>query len=131
MTDSVGLRSGFGCVLVLAAAIALSGCAEWKSVKRSVVPQTGDTYYASATLPLHAKSSASSKVVGHLALYEEVTRVRTEHGYAYVAVGSGGLEGWVENAKLVRRIPVAGAAPKPTASEPAKGKEESAPESSR
>ena len=112
-------RSGFGFAIVLIAAIAFSGCTELRSAKRNLVGQDGETYYALATLRLHAKPSPSSKVTGHLALHEKVTRIRFESGYALVAVGGGGLEGWVENAKLARRIPAAGPAPEAAARKPA------------
>lgn len=105
--DSAALRSACGWILVLAATIALSGCAEYRSIKRSLSVPEGDTFYAATMLPLHKKASASSKVVGHLVLHERVTRIQFDRGYALVVVGDGGLEGWVENAKLLRQIPTA------------------------
>jgi hypothetical protein len=112
-------RSGFGVLLVMVAAIAFSGCTELRSVERSISEPEGEICYAVATVPLHAKPSASSKVKGHLALHERVIRIRFETGYALVAVGGGGLEGWVENSKLARRNPATGATAKPPAREPA------------
>jgi len=126
VTGSAGRRFCFGFAIVLAAAIALSGCIELRSAKRNLVGQEGETFYALATLRLHAKPSASSKVVGHLALHEKVTRIRFESGYALVAVGGGGLEGWVENAKIARVIPAAQETSEPAASGPASGTKEPA-----
>lgn len=131
MTDSARhsarLRSISGLIFVLAATIALSGCAEYRSIKRSLVVPDGDTFYAATMLPLHKKASASSKVVGHLVLHERVTRIRFDSGYALVVVGDGGLEGWVENAKLLRQIPTARAASKPNANKAANATEEPKP----
>ena len=107
------------------AAMALGGCA---SVRQSIGGWFGETpppeataaaarqgqtsavesltYYAAVEgLTVYAEASESSKVVGHLALYEKVVRSRLERGYAYVSAAKGGLTGWVDNAKLVWRVP--------------------------
>jgi len=105
--DAAGRGSRFGFILVLAVAIAFAGCAEWRSAKRTLKEPEGDTMYALATVPLRAKPSASAKVKGTLALHEKVIRLHFEKGYALVAVGGGGLEGWVENSKLSRQNPAA------------------------
>ena len=105
--NAAGSGSRFGFILVLAAAIAFAGCAEWRSVKRTLKEPEGDVMYALATVPLRAKPSASAKVKGTLALHEKVIRLRFESGYVLVAVGGGALEGWVENAKLSRQNPAA------------------------
>ena len=120
MTSSTS-RFEFALVLA-AAAIALSGCAAVDSAERSITGDSGETYYTVATAPLHAKASASSKVVGHLGWHEKVSRIRIDHGYSFVVVGSGGLEGWVASTKLARRIPEPGAAATPTPGEPSKPK---------
>ncbi|MBI5503376.1 MAG: SH3 domain-containing protein [Deltaproteobacteria bacterium] len=71
------------------------------------------TFYAGvAGLGVHAKASASSKVLGELALHQKVTRSKIESGYAYIKTDKGRLEGWVVNARLLWRLPAAkGAAP--------------------
>ena len=72
-------------------------------------------YYAGvAGLQVYSEPSASSKVVGTLALHEKVTRSRLERGYAYVESAKGGVEGWVNNAQLLWRLPKA-----PTTTAPA------------
>jgi hypothetical protein len=109
-------------VLAVAAAVALSGCA---TVKQTVggwfgesvetpdgTGSAGQVYYAAVErLTMHAEPSASSKVVGHLALHERVTRTRLERGYAYVTTDRDGLAGWVDNAQLAWRLPAGGARP--------------------
>ena len=65
------------------------------------------TYYAGIDgLAVFADPSSSSKVIGRLALYEKVSRSRLEHGYAFVSAAKG-LQGWVDNAQLVWRVPAA------------------------
>jgi len=117
-------------VLVVAAAVALAGCA---SVRQSVngwfgetpppAAQQGTAYYAASdALPVHDKASGGSKIVARLPLYTKVTRSNLEAGYAYVTT-DGGLAGWVDNAQLIWRLPDAdagtpasSAAPVPAAS---------------
>ena len=115
-----------GPVLAVAVAIAVGGCA---SLRQSVSGWFGETpeaaasptpaqqaqrYYAGvADLPVFAEPSAGSKVVGHLPLYEKITRTRLDRGYAYVTVERGGLEGWVDNAQLIWRRPAPGAGAPP------------------
>jgi len=66
-------------------------------------------YYARVDgLQVHSEPSASSAVIGTLALHERVTRSRVERGYAYVTSASG-LTGWVSNAQLIWRLPATGA----------------------
>jgi len=72
----------------------------------AVVPRP---YYAGTDgLKVYAEPSASSKVVGTLALHEKVTRTRLDRGWAYVETEAG-LRGWVANARLVWRLPASGA----------------------
>jgi hypothetical protein len=113
-----------GPVFVVAAAIALGGCASlsqtvggWFGASppptpTAVTARQGQLYYAAVDgLTVYEQSSSSSKAVGHLAQYERVTRSRVERGYAYVTAERGGLQGWVDNAQLVWRLPTAGGAP--------------------
>src|SRR5262249_3198212 len=79
-------------------------------------------------LKVYSESSASSKVVGTLALHEKVTRYRVERGYAYVTSSQSGLTGWVSNGQLVWRLP-ATAAPAPVEEAP-EAAEPEAPETS-
>jgi SH3 domain-containing protein len=82
-----------------------------------VAAQGPRVYYAGvAGLTVYSEPSASSKVVGSLALHEKVTRSRLDHGYAYVESAKGGVKGWVSNAQLIWRLPAA-----PTTAAPASG----------
>jgi len=116
-------------VAAIAAAVILGGCASVRQtvsgwfgeasptatpVATSVATEQGQVYYAGVDgLTVYESASGSSKVVGRLALYEKVTRSRLDRGYAYVTAAKSGLEGWVDNAKLIWRIPsAAGAKPK-------------------
>ena len=133
MLRRVGVAGALGFVLVL------GGCAGveqrvggWFGAKPPPpAPAPGTTaarvYYARVDgLQVHSEPSASSTVIGTLALHEKVTRSRVERGYAYVTSASG-LTGWVSNAQLVWRLPTTAApvpaeaapeAPEPEAPEP-------------
>ncbi len=69
-------------------------------------------YAASAGLEVFSKPASSSKVVGRLYPYQRVTRSKIENGYAYVEADETAVKGWVDNAKLLWRIPA------PTANTP-------------
>jgi hypothetical protein len=38
-------------------------------------------------------------------LYQKVYRYKTKKGYAYIKVEDGGITGWVDNARLIWRLP--------------------------
>jgi hypothetical protein len=98
------LNSSLG--LMAALALLLAGCAQLRSPESSVEGTAESVYYAgTASLTVHAEASSASKVVGHLALHEKVTRSRVEHGYAHVLASESGVEGWVDNAQLIWRLP--------------------------
>jgi hypothetical protein len=115
--------------MLVAASIALGGCASVRqtmsgwfgddSAAETPTPaaaQQASTYYSAVEgLTIYAEASRSSKVVGHLALHQRVTRSQLENGYAYIAADKGGLSGWVDNAQLIWRLPAAAASPAPSA----------------
>jgi hypothetical protein len=116
------IRAAF--VIGVAAAIASSGCAgvsptldRW--LGREPATAAGVFYSAVDGLTVYAGPARSSGVVGRLALHERVVRSKLEGGYAYVRAGQSGLEGWVDNSKLLWRLPTAGAPPAAAAEEPA------------
>jgi hypothetical protein len=75
-------------------------------------------YYARVEgLTVYDEPSASSGVVGALALHEKVTRLKLERGYAYVQGSRSGVKGWVNNAELIWRLPAAAAPSEPAPSE--------------
>jgi hypothetical protein len=105
-------------VVGLAAAIASSGCAgvsptldRWLGRSPSAAGSSGVFYSAVDGLTVHARPARSSEVVGRLPLHERVVRSKLEGGYAYVRAGRSGLEGWVDNSRLLWRLPTAGAPP--------------------
>jgi len=76
-------------------------------------------YYAGVEgLKVYSQPAASSKVVGALALHEEVTRTKLERGYAYVESAQGAVKGWVNNAQLIWRLPTAPGTAAPAPAEP-------------
>ena len=103
-------------LLAVAAALALGGCAVFEQISTDwfggevatptpTPQQQGESFYSSVDgLPMHFLPSGSSQVVGRLALHEHVTRTDVQRGYAHV-VADNGLEGWVDNAKLLWRLP--------------------------
>jgi hypothetical protein len=78
-------------------------------------------YYAAvAGLTVYSEPSSSSKVVGELSLHEKVRRYKLQGGYAYVKADAGGLAGWVNNSRLLWRLPAEKSVPRePAVSEPA------------
>lgn len=112
MRNSQIIRPVVAFAAAMAMAWALAACSAPKFVdsvfkkEQDAVRQDGQTYYViSAGLPVHAKASASSKVLGSLARYEKVTRTRLENGYAFITSANGRLKGWVDNGRLDWRIP--------------------------
>jgi len=109
-------------ILAVAAAIVLGGCSGVRQNLNgwfgkpppdatAASSRQGQTFYAAvAGMTVHAEASMSSDVVGRLALHEKVTRSRLEHGYAYVTADASGIEGWVDNAQLLWRLPAANSA---------------------
>lgn len=76
-------------------------------------------YYTGANgLKLYAEPNSASKVLARLGLYQKVLRYKQEKGYAYVTVVGSGIEGWIDNGKLIWQLPVP-AKPKPTRIQPA------------
>jgi hypothetical protein len=79
-------------------------------------------YTAVEGLALYSEPRAASRVLTKLPLHQKVLRYGVERGYADVEVAGGGPRGWVDNARLLWRLPAA-APPQPggptAASEPA------------
>ncbi len=98
------------CACGLTAAL-LAGCSSGKSFRDIFGGKSGSeegTFYAGvAGLKIYAKPRSSSAATGTLALHEKVYRTAIENGFAYVKVVRSGQKGWVENAKLLWRLPAA------------------------
>jgi len=69
-------------------------------------------YVGSDALVLYQEPGKT--VVARLPLHQKVYRYRLQRGYAYVRVDGSGQEGWLDNAKLIWRLPRE-AAPAPSA----------------
>jgi hypothetical protein len=110
-------RRGTRMAVCLVLAVApLCGCAgTFSSIKGSVfggapqkVEETQGTapsvYYVGADeLPLYREPGKT--VVARLRLHQKVYRYRLESGYAYVKVEGSDQEGWLDNGKLIWRLP--------------------------
>lgn len=114
--------------LVVVVALALGGCSaltetwdEWfgEAPPPSATPAVErEVFYARVEgLAMHALPSGSSDIVARLHLHQRVTRIGLARGYANVSTESG-IVGWVDNAQLLWRLPVA---PEPSAPAAAAG----------
>lgn len=66
--------------------------------------QTAGVYYAgSADLPLYRTPGGA--LIGRLPRYAKLYRSDLQRGFAHVRVEATGEAGWVENAKLIWRLP--------------------------
>lgn len=133
MRHSAGFRAVLGVGAALAAAIACSGCAgqsptidRWLGRQSAPAASAQVFYCAVDGLPVYAGPSRSSAVVGKLSLHERVVRSKLEGGYARVRAGRTGLDGWVDNAQLLWRLPAGEASAAPAEGEPAQTEPEPA-----
>jgi hypothetical protein len=110
-------------VVALTLAIAVAGCATIDSAERAITGKKSETFYsASAGLPVRAAAFVTSKTISRLALHEKVTRTEVDRGFAHI-VTEKGVEGWVDNAQLLWRLPSAAPAT-PDSKQPPKADEE-------
>ena len=106
----------------LASLLAVGGCSGLSTGRPDTdaakpVPSAAPAVYFSAVggLAVYGQPRASAPVQGHLSLHEKVYRDRVERGYAHVRAEGDRVVGWVDNAKLIWRLP---SPPPATASEP-------------
>lgn len=100
----------------VAAGLVLGGCSsftdawnEWTGGAAAVPPTiaatSSDVFYAGYEgLTLHELPSGASPIVARLALHQRLTRVNQSRGYAQVRTDAG-LEGWVDTAELLWKLP--------------------------
>src|SRR5262249_32933213 len=63
-------------------------------------------YYVGADqLPVYSEPRSSSSLLTQLPLHQKVYRYKTDRGYAYIKVEGNGVAGWVDNARLIWRLP--------------------------
>jgi len=116
--SSPGARASIAAIAVLA--FVLAGCAQTLQSMRSMQdavfgePETSTAsaapllyYVGSDGVPLYR--APGSDVIARLPRHQKVYRTKLSHGYAFVRVGDGGQEGWVDNATLIWRLPKDGA----------------------
>jgi hypothetical protein len=56
-------------------------------------------------LAVYSEPRSSSSSLTQLPLHQKVYRYKTEKGYAYIKVEGTGVTGWVDNARLIWRLP--------------------------
>jgi len=56
-------------------------------------------------LVVYSEPQPSAAPVTQLPLYQKVYRSKMEKGYAYIKVEGSGVTGWVDNARLIWRLP--------------------------
>ena len=96
---------------MLAAAV-LAGCSRARiptsfADAASRIGLKGEVPYYAAVDHVSVRDSArlSARVVGHLKLHQMVLRSGIDNGYARIRLPDGSLRGWVEDAKLVEKLP--------------------------
>jgi hypothetical protein len=106
------------------AATFVTGCSDVKPLRELIYPNAGGKadgtfYVGEAGVALHPTPQRSSAPIATLALHQKVYRSKLEKGFAYVTVAGGGPKGWVDNAKLLWKLPASSApAARPAAAEP-------------
>jgi hypothetical protein len=114
-------------VFVVAGSLALGGCSATRArlpgwlggTPQAPSPTGTEQFYVGADgLAVHAEASGSSRVIGRLSLRERVRRSELVRGYAHVVADTSGLDGWVDNGKLLWRLPAAGAGAAPVREPP-------------
>jgi hypothetical protein len=97
------------CVVGIVATFA-TGCSSWKSRGEPLHSDDGEkaegTYYTGqAGVKLYPTPSVSSSCIAVLPLHQKVHRSKLKQGFAYVEVVGSGQAGWVDNGKLIWRLP--------------------------
>jgi len=101
-------------VFVLFFAVAMTaGCATWnpfarESAGEATTSQGRQPYYtAEAGVKLYSEPRLSESYIAELPLHQKVYRTTLERGFAYVEVEGSSQKGWVDNGKLIWRLPAA------------------------
>ena len=106
------LQHRFSALLVIALVAGLEGCSTLDSLPwGKASPTTGTSgetatgiyYTGEADLPLY--ENPGTVVITRLPQYTKVHRKHLQNHYAQVRVDATGKEGWVDNGKLVWRLP--------------------------
>jgi hypothetical protein len=117
------LNAANGCAgLLLLVLLASLGCSTGllgREAPTKTSPDSPSPFYTGQD-GLALLAAPGGKPIAHLGLHEKVLRYRVERGFAFVRVAKTGAEGWVDNGKLLWRVPAshesgaATEAPEPT-----------------
>ena len=93
-------------VAVLAGCSRMRNPAGWTESVRDIGLR-GEVPYFAAVDHVSVRDGArlSAKIVGHLELHQMVLRSGVDDGYARIRIPDGSLRGWVDDAKLVEKLP--------------------------
>jgi len=79
-------------------------------------------------LALYSSPTVASPIIARLPLHQNILRSKLEKGYAYIRAPDSGKEGWVDNAKLIWKLPAKSAPiknnPQPITDPPVNGTDE-------
>ncbi len=90
-------------VLVWSCCTVFVACAGGQSVsQRSAGPPD---YAGVDQLVVYSEPRSSASPLTQLPLHQKVYRYKMEKGYAYIKVEGSGVTGWVDNARLIWRLP--------------------------
>lgn len=90
-------------VAILGGCSTLENTVAGKSAAGGAGQTTGVYYAGSADLPLYRTPGGA--LISRLPQYAKLVRSDLQRGYAHVRVEATGEAGWVENAKLIWRLP--------------------------
>jgi hypothetical protein len=82
----------------------------WARSPEAVSPQPAEAaplvYYTGVDeLVVYSEPRSSASQLTKLSLHQKVYRYKMEKGYAYIKVEGSGVDGWVDNARLIWRLP--------------------------
>jgi len=106
-------------LLYAALGVAVNGCSTldrvgWgkgEATRAGSGSTTGVYYSATDNLPLYRNPGAG--IIDHLPKYTRLYRDDLQDGYAHVRVTPGSASGWVDNARLIWRLPAEAGQPEP------------------
>jgi len=113
----LSISSWFRAVLLGSFCTVFAACAVGQSIQqRSAGPPTAVSTQSAETAPLvyyvgvdqltvYSGPQSSASPVAQLSLHQKVYRSKIEKGFAYIKVEGSGVTGWVDNARLIWRLP--------------------------
>jgi len=109
-TERVGRRFTLQSVGIILLISLLNGCAFQELMSPQSQFQNSETkplpYYVGVDgLRLYQTPDVNSDVIARLRLHQKVMRSKLNKGYGFVTVVESGKQGWVDNAKLIWKLP--------------------------